>query len=66
MKAGIAKTGQICPVRGLWEFDVFTDGTGSPPPTPGEQSILMLRGTRFPPCRSACKGVYRRLLLQME
>jgi hypothetical protein len=52
------KTGEVCIISGVYEFDGYTDGTSSPPPTPAERKIPLSRSERFPPIRSADKACW--------
>ncbi len=51
------RTGQDCPLAGVYRFDRYTDGTSSPSPTHEEAYIPMISpGRTFPPIKSANKG----------
>jgi hypothetical protein len=55
------KTGEKCVESGRYEFDGYTDGTSSPPPTTAEREEPIARGDTFPPIRSCNKGCYWKL-----
>lgn len=38
------KTGDTCPISGVYEFDGYLDGTRTPAPTREEQQIPLDRG----------------------
>lgn len=52
------KTGQICPTKGKYQFDCYTDGSTYPSPTAEEKVIPMDIGDTFPPINSANKGAW--------
>lgn len=52
------KTGETCVISGVYEFDGYTDGSTSPPPTQDERKIPLSRGETFPPIRSARKACW--------
>lgn len=65
MGASIAvrkKTGEICQIKGKYEFDSYTDGTSSPPPTAEEKVIPMDVGDTFPPVKSSEKAAWWKLI----
>jgi len=59
------KTGETCTVSGGYQFDGYTDGSGSPSPLPQERRIPVSRGERFPPIRSAGKACWWRLISRL-
>lgn len=54
-----AKTGQKCPITGMWRLVGYTDRSSFPAATPGEFEILIEVGNTFPPVRSVSKGAFR-------
>jgi hypothetical protein len=52
------KTGQVCPSKGNYRFDGYTDGTWTPSPTAEEMVIPLDAGDVFPPINSSDKGAW--------
>ncbi len=55
------KTGEKCPISGVYAFVKYADGSSWPQPTLEERRIPLTRGETFPPVRSTNKAAYWKL-----
>lgn len=54
------KTGELAPVKGIYQFVRYTDGTTTPSPTYDELRIPLDKGDKFPPVGSTNKACWRK------
>ena len=56
------RTGETCPVSGVYRFDGYLDGTSNPSPSADEREIPLSKEETFPPIRSTSKACWWKLV----